>query len=366
MSFCPNCGERFLEGARFCIECGREATIISDSDTNIVDLENIEEQLTDPVLITEDSLEEENESSEINDSVEIDEVSKSTENKQITHDMTQDASEQKKSSATTIKKTPFILMGIILLLGGLAFFVWNSSSKNPEVWRTNPMEGYPFAINTTIDKNRYLAEVKPEMTEYMDPYLLNNKVIIEGDIVPTNNPNSQQIKIDTVSLELNDFIVSEAFNELLYEYTNESPTYEFIENFISSWSSEPMDQKKVLLSQFVTNYFESFQSEPGDAINPIQSSALTEIESYVHEIIDTAYEVEGGLGIKITPLKLKDLVTLLATIDDTFYYDSQEIVAVLNAIESNLTFDLTNETSASISIPFTNKRLFFKKEMDYR
>lgn len=368
MTYCSNCGAKYLKDARFCIDCGQAISVGSASNITNGDENTSEGQLSPSKLESEETLEENDSSIEVTDDANLIPLKSSP------HGTENDVSDLKKNHRRNNKKIVLILLAVVLLLGSLIFFIWNNSSDEPEVWRTVQTEDYPFSINVTIDENRYSAEVIPEAYDYMELYELNNKMILEGEMLPTNNPNSQQVKLEAISFELNDRLISEYIGDITYGFSTsysadgtiiEESFDEFKKNLTIDWNSQTTKEKKALLNQYNNDLFKVVKSELGYATNS-QLSSIKELESYIQEIIDNIYEVDGGLGIKISLDELKEFVMLVSTIDENTFYDSQESLAMINALESLVKFELTDEVSAFVSIPFTNERLYFRKEIQYR
>ena len=354
MTYCSNCGAKYLKDARFCIDCGQAISVGSASNNTNGDENTSEGQLSPSKLESEETLEENDSSIEVTDKAKL------TPLKSSPHCTENDVSDFKKNHRRNNKKIVLILLAVVLLLGSLIFFIWNNSSNEPEVWRTVQTEDYPFSINVTIDENRYSAEVIPEAYDYMELYELNNKMILEGEMLPTNNPNSHQVKLEAISFELNDKVISEYIGDITYGFSTSYSADGTID-----WNSKTTKEKKALLNQYNNDLFKVVKSELGYATNS-QLSSIKELENYIQEIIDNIYEVDGGLGIKISLDEFKELVMLVSTIDENTFYDSQEIVATISALESLVKFELTDEVSAFVSIPFTNERLYFRKEIQYR
>lgn len=360
MTYCSNCGTKYLKESRFCVECGQALSVGSTNNRTTRDESASEGQRNPSTLEVEKTLGENDRSAEATDEAKLTPLRSSPQGT--------------KNDRKNNKKLPLILLGIILIVGSLVFYIWTNSSNELEVWRTTQLEDYPFSINVTMDENRYLAEVIPESYDYMELYELNNKMILEGEMVPTNRPNSQQVKLETISFELNDVLISEFLDELTYGFSTsysadgtiiEDSFDEFKKNLTIDWSSQTTKEKKALLTQYSNELFKVFKSEFTYATDA-QLRLVKELESYIQEIIDETYEVGGGLGVKLSLVELKEVIRLLSTNDEDNFFDSQEIVATINILENLVTFEQTDEASAFVSLPFTNERLFFVKEIQYR
>lgn len=360
MKYCLNCGTKYLEDAQFCVECGQKIPIVSDNTIARVEENVFEEQVVDSKI----------EVKETSEPIEVIDDTKVKELRSHPKDSKPNLSELKAKQTKNNKKIPLIILGIFLLLGSLAFFIWNNASTEPEFWSTTASEDFPFTINVTIDENRYLAEAVTAPYEFMDFYALNNKIILEGDLLPTNNPNSQQIKVDTMSFELNDMLISEMLGDLMFEFSSDEAldwdSYDDYKNNLAvAWNSQTSNEKKSFLIEFSDEIIKNINSTYG--YSPNQGlSFINELEKFLNQIIDSVYEVDGGVGFRISVSELKAFIMLLANYGDNYIGDFQEAITMMNTFESFLKFELADESSAFINIPLTNERLFFRKEIQYK
>ena len=163
MKYCSNCGTKYLEDAQFCVECGQKIPIVSDNTIARVEENVFEEQVVDSKI----------EVKETSEPIEVIDDTKVKELRSHPKDSKPNLSELKAKQTKNNKKIPLIILGIVLLLGSLAFFIWNNASTEPEFWSTTASEDFPFTINVTIDENRYLAEAVTAPYEFMDFYSLS-------------------------------------------------------------------------------------------------------------------------------------------------------------------------------------------------
>lgn len=323
MNFCPNCGEKVTQGVNFCPACGHALT-----QTNSPTENTIATKATTPLAATT---------------------------------QTDKAETTKDSKPNVNPKLPLLVLATLVIITGLLYLAFTVLGQGKEVtWQTSQLDDNPFAVTLTRRRDDFTATVatSPNSSNNMfDSYM---SFQLAGQMVETDLDRTEHLQVEDIIFELDTSYLQTLYEDTVYLFesmTDSSPS----EALPLSWIDLSLKEKKDHLKGVVSEAYSYLGEDQAEYFSDDELAALNTFENLTLKFIDSAYETDSGIGMK---LAMKDAKEMLQALGKTEPNTSSATSMFLTILENNLMFEQVDDSTARFDIPFVNQTVFFYKEVN--